>query len=122
MTSADQKKRASRLRTRVAKGRQPQFFEDPNTDKLLAMVVALVGEVAVLAERVDTHERLAQAGLVATPDAIEAFEPDEDLEDQRETSRAALLGRVFRVIEVAAQSDPETAEREFRKLLDEAVS
>ena len=122
MTAANQKKKASRLRTRVAKGRQPQFFEDPNTDKLLAMVVALVGEVSVLAERLDTHERLAQVGLVATPEAIEAFEPEEDLEDEREASRAALLSRVFRVIEVAAQSDPETAEREFRKLLEEAQS
>ncbi len=85
-------------RQRVAKGRRPFFMENPESDQLLAMVTALVGEVSVLRDRLDTHERLAAAGKVATPEEIEAFRPDEAIEDQREASRVAMLQRVFRII------------------------
>ena len=44
---------------RTARGRRPYFFDDPNIDKLLAMIMALAGEVSVLPERLDTHEMLA---------------------------------------------------------------
>ena len=121
MTAADAVGSHDRLRTRVARGRQPQFFEDPSIDKLLAMIVALAGEMSVLGERLDTHERLAEAGLVATPEAIENYEPSATTEDQREASRAAMLSRVFRVIEVSAQIDRDAAEQEFRGLLDAAT-
>ncbi len=109
-----------RPRSRVAKGRRPRFLEDENSDKLLAMIVALSGEIAVLRERLDTYERLADSGQLPSRASIEAYDPSTAVEDEREKDRAALLSRVFRVIEVAAEEDPDAAEREFRKLLDEA--
>ena len=36
-----------------AKGKRPSYFEDPATDRILSMLMALVGEVAVLRERLD---------------------------------------------------------------------
>ena len=54
--------KAKRIHT--AKGRRPYFFDDPDIDKLLAMIMALVGEVSVMRERMDTHERLAQKNEV----------------------------------------------------------
>lgn len=109
-------------RSRVAKGRRPRFLEDPNSDKLLAMIVALSGEIAVLRERLDTYERLADQGELPSRQAIEGYDPSETIEDEREKDRAALLSRVFRVIEVAAEEDPQAAEREFRALLEEAAN
>ena len=85
-------------RQRVAKGRRPFFLDTPDSDKLLAMIVALVGEVSVVKERLDTHERLAAQGKVATPEEIENYSPDEAVEDEREAWRAAMLERVFRII------------------------
>lgn len=110
-------------RAAAAKGRRPQFMDDPDKDRLLAMVMALVGEVAVLKERLDTHERLAVAGKVATPEAIEAFEPDTAIEEAREVWRTELLGRVFRSIRVA-ESPAEQSETEqyWRTLVDEAAA
>ena len=111
---------APRRRTRVAKGRRPHFLDDENSDKLLAMIVALSGEIAVLRERLDTYERLADDGQLPARGAIEAYEPSETVEDARERDRAAMLSRVFRVIEVAAEEDTEAAERAFADLVDEA--
>ena len=48
--------------TRKAKGRRPTYFDDPENDKLLAIVMALAGEVSVLRDRLDTVERLAEIG------------------------------------------------------------
>jgi hypothetical protein len=105
----------------VAKGRRPRFLEDDNSDKLLAMIVALSGEIAVLRERLDTYERLADDGQLPSRGSIEGYEPSDSVEDEREKDRAALLGRVFRVIEVAAEEDPDAAEAEFQRLVAEAA-
>lgn len=88
----------SKTRQTVAKGRRPYFMDNSESDQLLSMVTALVGEVSVLKDRLDTHERLAAAGKIATPEEIEAFVPDETVEDEREATRVAMLQRVFRII------------------------
>jgi len=120
---SDSKARQPRPRAAAAKGRRPQFLDDPDKDRLLAMVMALVGEVAVLKERLDTHERLAVGGQVATPEAIEAFEPDTDTEQAREIWRTELLGRVFRSIRVAESPAEQTqTEQTWRALMDEAAA
>jgi len=41
-----------------AKGKRPFYFDNPESDKLLAIVMALAGEVSVLRECLDTLERL----------------------------------------------------------------
>ena len=69
------------------------------------MVVALVGEVSVVKERLDTHERLAAQGKAATPEEIENYAPGEDVEDEREAWRAAMLERVFRIISATRDTD-----------------
>jgi hypothetical protein len=119
----DSKQQGPRPRPAAAKGRRPKFLDDPDTDRLLAMVMALTGELAVLRERLDSHERLAAAGQVATPEAIEAFEPGLPLEESRNAWRTAMLQRVFRSIR-SAESDTEAArtEEDWRSLMDEAAS
>ena len=72
------------------------------------MIVALAGEVSVVKERLDTHERLAARGKVATPEEIENYAPDEDAEDEREAWRAAMLERVFRIISATRDTDGST--------------
>lgn len=107
----------SRPRMRFAKGRRPFFFDNGNIDKLLAMIMALTGEVSVLRERLDTHERLARRGKVATPENIEKYSPDPAVEEAREATRVAMLNRVFRII---AFNDDRRAESEanYQVLID----
>lgn len=85
-------------RIKTAKGQRPFFFDDPNIDKLLAMFMALVSEVAVLRERLDTHERLTDAGAAANAANVEAYEASDAADEERAEWRAAYVARVMRII------------------------
>ncbi|MBP01418.1 MAG: hypothetical protein CMM25_01210 [Rhodospirillaceae bacterium] len=85
-------------RKTVAKGRRPFFLENPDSDKLLAMITAMTAEISILKDRLDTHERLSDMGEVATSIAIERYKPDTKIQDIREANRARLLERIFRII------------------------
>lgn len=81
-----------------AKGKRPHFTDNPQVDSLVAMVMALAGEVAVLHERQDTIERLLTRAGTLDQSEIEAYEPDEAAQDAREDWRAAFLDRVLWVV------------------------
>lgn len=81
-----------------AKGARPYFFEDPTQDKLLAMLMGLVGEVSVLADRVDTLERLLMAQGVLPEGSVDTFVADATVRDQRDAKREQLLRNVLRII------------------------
>lgn len=98
-------------RRRIAKGRRPFFFPDPNTDKLLSMIAALAGEVAVLRQRVDTHERLADRRGIFSAADVEAYSPAVEVSDERARWRQEFLQRVFRILELE-YTQPEVAREE----------
>ena len=83
---------------RTAKGQRPHFFDDPQIDKLLAIIMALAGEVSVLRERLDTLERLAEAKGLVLRDEIEAYRADDSAAAERERWRADYLERILRVV------------------------
>lgn len=85
--------------SKTAKGKRPVYFDNPQTDKVLAIVMALTGEVSVLRERLDTIERLLEAkGILAIAD-IEAYQPDDEVAKEREQWRAEYIARVLRVLQ-----------------------
>lgn len=83
-------------RLRVARAEKPKFHDDPAIDDLMAMVASLAGEVAVLRERVDTHERLAAAKDCFSPDEVDRFTPSAEAQAIRARLRAQLVESVFR--------------------------
>lgn len=83
---------------RKAKGKRPMYFHNPDIDKLLAMIMGLVGEVSILRDRLDTVERLAQEHDIFSQKEIEAFVPSEQVLQERAQLRETLLGEVTRVI------------------------
>lgn len=77
-------------------------------DRLLAMVAALASELAVLRDRLDTFERLADAsGLVARA-AIEDYHPDAAALADRDAQRQRLIAKIFRPL----KDDAERAARQ----------
>ena len=108
-------------RLRWSKGKRPQFHDDPAVDRVLAIVMALAGEVSVLRERLDAHERLAAQHNLFGPEDVDAFVPDEDVESARNAWRDAYLRRVFRAVEqdIEALAPNASEERDYNDIIRE---
>jgi hypothetical protein len=87
-----------RERIGYVQGGRPHFFPDPAVDKLLAITMALLGEVCVLRERLDAHERLAASRGIFDPAAVAAFIPDATAAAARDTLRRETMERVLSVL------------------------
>jgi hypothetical protein len=86
-------------RKRVAKGpRRPQYLENPELDKFMMMMTAMLSEISSLRDRLDTHEALAKRGHAIVPDAVEVYRPTPEERALRERRRDAMLSRVFRIL------------------------
>lgn len=81
-----------------AKGQRPVYFEDPAIEKVLSITLALAGETAVLHDRLDTIERLLEAGQPVTRAAIDGFVPDQTVRDERDAWRELFLSNVLRIV------------------------
>ena len=89
---------APRLR-RTAKGKRPRYFSDPGIDRLLGILMSLVGEVSVLRDRLDSVERLIEKGGLFSREDLENFRPDAEAESEREEIRKQYIERVMRVVQ-----------------------
>lgn len=94
---ADAAKKPVKL-PRTAKGKKPVYF-DPTTDKLLSMVLTLMGELSVVRDRLDTVERLAEKKGVFKVDDIENYEIPDDVNQIRTERRSAYIARVLKCVQ-----------------------
>lgn len=79
------------------KGSQPVVFGDQTTDALAGMVLALLGEVVVLKDRLDANERLLKAAGLHGGAEVDVFFPDPDVRAHREAYRQTIYDRVLGV-------------------------
>jgi hypothetical protein len=105
------------LAGKKAKGKRPAYFEDPALDRLLSIVMALAGEVAVNRERLDTVERLLDAKGTLSRADIEAFAPDRDAGYERGLQTREYIARILRGV----QQDMEALEEVEPPVEDVAV-
>lgn len=89
--------RTNRARTARAKGSQPVVFENQTVDALAGMVLALLGEVVVLRDRLDANERLLAAAGLHGPEDIDRFAPDAEGKARRAAMRQRAYDRVLGV-------------------------
>jgi hypothetical protein len=79
-------------------GRRP-YFHAPEIERVLAITMAAVQELAVARERIDTLERLLEAkGLVAREE-IESFLPSPTQAAERGLWLQEYLNRVLRIVQ-----------------------
>lgn len=88
----------NRSRPRRARGQDRPTYLSPDLDRIMIMFTSLMAEVSALRDRIDTHEALAEQGLVATSDAVENYELSAARRDARDARRDAMLSRVLRVL------------------------
>lgn len=89
---------------RRAKGKRPDYFDDPAIDRLLSITMALVGEVSVLRQRLDTVERLLEGKGQVTKTEIEGYEPDAQAAQERGVETKAYIARVMRGVAQAVEA------------------
>jgi hypothetical protein len=77
----------------------------------MVMMVALIGEVSALRDRLDTHEAVAELGGAPTMQAIEAYELTPERRALREADRQSLLKRVLRAITEEREAALDRAQR-----------
>jgi hypothetical protein len=87
------------LAGKKAKGKRPAYFEDPAIDRLLSIVMALAGEVAVNRERLDSLERLLDAKGTLSRADLEAFEPDMEAGYERGLMHREFVARILRGVQ-----------------------
>lgn len=93
---------------RKAKGQRPYFLESVQTEQLLNITMALAQELAVTRERMDTIERLLEAGNGITREAIESYTPDPAAAEQRQLWHQEFISRILRIVQ---QSREEISEK-----------
>ena len=80
---------------KTVRGGRPSFFSNPESDRLLAIIVRLLTEHSVLAERVKTLEALLDQSGIISSDQIEAFEPNQDVDEAWMLARMQLIKDVL---------------------------
>jgi hypothetical protein len=101
------------LANKKAKGKRPNFLDDPAIERVLSITLAVAGEVAVMRERLDTIERLMEKDQKVTRQAIDSFKPSMEEAQERAMWQQEYLSRILRIVQQeleALQSDEKSSE------------
>lgn len=80
---------------RTVRGKRPDFFETPGVDDAISMILVLAQELAVLRERMDAAERVADQHGIDLAGEIEALPLDTAILENREQWRQDFYTRLF---------------------------
>jgi hypothetical protein len=79
-------------------GKRP-YFMAPEVERVLAITMAVVQELAVTRERLDTLERVLAAKGLLDPPEIEQFQPSPEAAAERGLWLQEYLNRVLRIVQ-----------------------
>jgi hypothetical protein len=92
---------------RTAKGRRPQYFEDPAVDHLHNMILSLVEELSVTRDRADALERLLEQSGVLNSIQLDQYQADEVAAIERQERRERYIARVLKTFSDQAERESE---------------
>lgn len=104
-----------------AKGKRPQYYENPESDRLMAILMAVAGELAVARERVDTLERLLEAKGVLSKSDVDSFEPSREQAQERGKWQQEYIARILRIVQQEREAITEAARSNGKNDLDTIV-
>ena len=107
---------------RSTRGRRPHFFDNPETDVLMSVVLELASELSVLYDRVDAMQRVMDAQGVLASKTLEAFEPSAEQAAERAERRQEYMQRLFRVVRSEAKVFPTSQAEEVLATVEEDLS
>ena len=92
---------------RTAKGRRPQYFDDPAVDHLHNMILSLVEELSVTRDRADTLERLLEQSGVLHSTQLDEYEADDIAAAERQERRERYIARIMKTFSDEAERETE---------------
>ncbi len=110
MTSNAQGIDALALAGAKAKGKRPYFFNDPDVERVLAITMAVAGELAVLRQRLDSIEILLEERGSLTRKDIEEFVPNAEQQEARSRWYQEYLARILRIVQQEREAMAKSAE------------
>jgi hypothetical protein len=81
-------------------GPRPHFLNDPDNDRLLAIIMALAGELSSVYERLDSLEAVLASDFKLDRSKIDNFMPDADTAKARLDWQSAYVRRLLRILEL----------------------
>ena len=79
-------------------GKRP-YFLNPEVERVMAVTLAVAQELAVARQRIDTLERLLEAGGLLDRGAVDAFAPDAAASAERGIWTQEYLTRILRIVQ-----------------------
>lgn len=107
------------LANRRAKGKRPNFLDDPAVERVLSIAMAVAGELSVARERIDTLERLLVRKGIFKPDEVESYTPDAEAQAQRNQWGREYISRVLRMLDQDVQAMSGPQEPALEQVIDE---
>lgn len=101
-----------------SKGSQPVVFESETVDALAGMVLALLGEVVVLKDRLDANERLLAAAGLHGPADVDTFAPNDAARAYRGAYRQGIYDRVLGTARDKLMPNALTEQNAYEGVLD----
>lgn len=82
-----------------AKGKRPGYFRNTDNDRLMAILMAVAGELAVTRERLDTLERVLETNGNLDRTDVEGYAPDSETARERGLWQQEFIARILRVLQ-----------------------
>jgi hypothetical protein len=87
-----------------SQGKRPEYFSDPMAEQHFSITMALMAELAVARERIDSLERvLVSKGLIGSNE-VEEYEPDAATGQTRQLAQVEYSARVLRPLQQAVEA------------------
>lgn len=82
-----------------AKGARPFYFDNPDIDRLLSIIMAVAMEHAVTRQRLDALERLIESKGLLGCEELDQYAPDTDAEGERTQWTKEYIARILRLVQ-----------------------
>jgi len=89
----------ARLANAKPKGKRPEYFDNAMAENHFSITMALVAELAVARERIDTLERLLVDKRQLGANEVDGYIPDDDAAEQRQLAQVEYSARIFRAMQ-----------------------
>lgn len=85
----------------------PHYFSDPMIDRLFDIILMMGGQMWTLRHRQAITEHLLATNETVTPDLIETFKPDKDLQEKLELERQEFIRTLYSGLYGSEFPDPQ---------------